>query len=230
MPTTEKTLERANEKLPLLIFPFNGNGIEAVDCAHTSHRVIGFVDDEEGKWNARFNGISVTGRAALAEFSESQVLAVPGSPTSFRIRQQLIDGLEIRSERFATVIHCAASISPCSTIGFNFLAMAGTVVTSNASIGNHVCILPNSVVHHDATVGDWTLIGSNVSIAGGVRVGENCYIGSGSSIKNGVVIGDGALIGLGSTVIYDVPAGGIVAGNPAREICKRSIGPGNEET
>ena len=229
MLPVEETRERTNGKNSLLIFPFNGNGMEAVECVRTSYSLIGFVDDEESKWSESYAGLPVMARGAFENYSECHVLAVPGSPASYRARRHVIDGLGISADRFATVVHPLASISSESTIGHNFLAMAGTVITSNASIGNHVCVLPNTVVHHDARVGHWSLIGSNVSIAGGVRIGENCYIASGSCIKNEVKIGDRALIGLGSTVICDVPAGAIVAGNPAREISKRSPGQGNGE-
>ena len=201
---------------PLLIFPCNGNAIEALDCLGLAFDFVGFVDDTPGKQREGAFGHPVLSRAALEERLSCRVLAVPGSPTSYTARKQVIEGLGIDISRYARVIHPSAQISSNATIGYNVLAMAGVVITSNAVIGNHVCLLPNAVVHHDSKVGDWSLIGTSVSIAGGVDVGENCFIGSGSSIRNGVRIGDGALIGLGSTVIRDVPANAVAAGNPAR--------------
>jgi sugar O-acyltransferase (sialic acid O-acetyltransferase NeuD family) len=201
---------------PLLIFPCNGNAIEALDCLEPAYQFVGFVDDTPEKQRDGAVGYPVFPRAALEERSACQVLAVPGSPASYTARKRVIEGLEIDIGRYALVIHPTAQISSNATIGYNVLAMAGVVVTSNAVIGNHVCLLPNAVVHHDSKIGDWSLIGTNVAIAGEVDVGENCFIGSGSSIRNGVRIGDRALIGLGSTVIHDVPANAVAAGNPAR--------------
>lgn len=202
----------------LLIFPCNGNGREAIDALGETHELVGFIDDTPEKQGSGPYGFPVFGRTALLDFSDAQVLAVPGSPSSYMHRRGIIDGLQIALARFATVIHPAARVSRFATIGHNVLIMAGVVITSNAVIGSHVCILPNSVVHHDTSIGDWSLIGAGVTIAGGCAIGQNCYIGSGSSIINGVSVGARALLGLGANVIAPVPAGVKMAGNPARQI------------
>jgi len=203
---------------PLLIFPCNGNAIEALDCLGETYRFVAFVDDAAEKQGTEPHGHPVLPRTALAEQPEAFVLAVPGSPTSFRSRKQVVESLQVIPQRFARVIHPTARISPLAVIGQNVLIMAGVVITSNAIVGSHVCVLPNTVIHHDAVVGDWSLVGSNVTIAGGTTIGRNCYIGSGSSIMNGVHVDNGALVGLGSNVIRGVAAGATVAGNPARQI------------
>lgn len=202
--------------VPLLLFPCNGNAIEALDCLGAEWSCVGFVDDSAEKQGRDVYGIPVHDRTAFERWPLARVLAVPGSPDSFAQRRRAIDSLALPRERFATVVHPAARISPRATIGHNTLVMAGTVVTSGAVVGSHCCILPNTVVHHDASVGDWTLVGANVTVAGGVRIGINCYIGSGSSIRNGLRVGDFALVGMGANVISDVEGAVRVAGNPAR--------------
>jgi sugar O-acyltransferase (sialic acid O-acetyltransferase NeuD family) len=203
---------------PLLIFPCNGSGIEALDCLGEAWRCIGFVDDTPEKRGTEKYGIPVYDRSALKDHPEASVLAVLGSPLSYRSRQAAIEGLGVSASRFATVIHPSARVSPLARIGHNVVIMAGVVLTSNCVIGNHVCILPNTVVHHDVTVGDWSLIGSQCSLTGSVTVGVNCYIGSGSKIMNNVTIGDGALVGIGSNVIRNVAPGTRNVGNPARRL------------
>ena len=207
---------------PLLIFPCNGNGLEALDCLGERYQMVGFVDDTPEEQGTTAFGHPVLARRAFENHSSAQVLAVPGSPVSYRRRHEIIDGLGLEADRFATVIHPSARISPLARVGRNVLIMAGVVVTSNAVIGDHVCILPNTVVHHDVVIGDWTLIGSNVSIAGGARLGNNCYVGSGSRIINGIEVGDRALVGLGSNVIRSVASDATVAGNPARPQLRRA--------
>ena len=183
-----------------------------------AYRCIGFVDDAQEKHGTTRHGYPVLSRRALTDCPDSHVLAVPGSPVSYRNRQQIIDGLEIAEDRFARVIHPSARISPLAVIGQNVLLMAGVVVTSNAQIGDHVCVLPNTVIHHDTVIGPWSLIGSNVTIAGNTVIGQCCYVGSGTSVMNGLRVGSGTLVGLGSTVIRDIPEGSVVAGNPARSM------------
>jgi sugar O-acyltransferase (sialic acid O-acetyltransferase NeuD family) len=202
----------------LVIFPFNGNGLEALHCIKDEFEFLGFVDDTPEKQGVNKYGHKVFDRSFLLKNKDVRVLAVPGSPTSFKIRHTIISDLGIDEKRFATIIHASASVSPLATIGKNVLIMAGVVITSNAVIEDHVCILPNTVIHHDTRVGRYSLIGSNVSVAGSVEIGHNCYIGSGSRIINNIKIGHKTLIGMGSNVIKSLQDESKVAGNPARQI------------
>lgn len=51
-----------------------------------------------------------------------------------------------------------------------------------------------------------------------VTIGRNVWIGGGAILLPGITVGDDAVIGAGSVVTRDVPAGSIVAGNPARAL------------
>jgi sugar O-acyltransferase (sialic acid O-acetyltransferase NeuD family) len=202
----------------LIVFPFNGNALEAMDCIADQFELIAFADDTLQKHGISDYGIPVSSRDIIQKYPEAQVLAVPGSSTSYKSRKQLIASLQLSENRFAKLIHPSASISNYATVGLNTLVMAGVVISNKARLGNHLCILPNSVIHHDVSIRDYTLIGSSVVIAGYTDIGENCYIGSGSSIINSIQIGEGTLIGMGSNVIRSVESHSVIAGNPARHL------------
>jgi maltose O-acetyltransferase len=51
-----------------------------------------------------------------------------------------------------------------------------------------------------------------------VEIGRNAFIGDRAIILKGVTIGADAVVGAGSVVTTDVPAGVVVAGNPARVV------------
>lgn len=200
----------------LLIFPYNGNGLEALSCIQEQFEFIGFIDDTSSKLGKQPQGFEVFDRSALERFPDALVLAVPGSPSSYTYRDKIINELNIPDSRFAQVIHPAANISRLAKIGHNVLIMAGVVLNANCIIGDHVCILPNSVVHHDSEIGAYTLIGSNVTVAGNTKIGNHCYIGSGSSIINNISIANNTLIGMGSNVIKTNEQPGKIVGNPGR--------------
>jgi sugar O-acyltransferase, sialic acid O-acetyltransferase NeuD family len=202
----------------LIIFPFNGNGLEALDCISGQYELIGFADDTKEKQMIENQHFKVYSREIIDKYPEAFVLAVPGGPFSYDLRVKIIESLKIPDKRFAQVIHPSSSVSNLSKIGFNVLLMAGVVITSNARIGNHTCILPNSVIHHDTVIGDYSLVGSNVTVAGYVKIGRSCYIGSGTSIINNINIGDQTLIGMGSNVLKSLDAKLKAVGNPARII------------
>lgn len=204
--------------MELLIFPYSGTAIEALDCLGDKFKCIGFISDDKNVIGTRKYGIEVFDRQALDRFSKASVLAVPGSPLSYLKRKMIIDGLNIDPARFATVVHPGAFVSANAQLGKNVLIMAGVVITSNALIEDDVCVLPNTVIHHDAVIGRYTLVGANTTIAGDVHIGNNCYIGASASIKNGISIGEKCLIGIGANIIRNCQPQSKMVGNPAKDL------------
>lgn len=214
----------------LFIFPFGGNAKEsllsllAINALRQEWDILGFLDDDPAQQGKDYCGITVLGgRELLKKHADAFVLAVPGSPTSYARRRSVIESLPVDESRFATVIHPSVVTAPDAGIGYNTLIMSHVVVSCSARVGNHCIVLPNTVISHDSTVGDYCCVGSNVSISGSVTIGPECYIGSGVKVRENVRIGCRTLIGLGSNVIADIPEGTVAAGNPAKEMRRKSL-------
>jgi acetyltransferase-like isoleucine patch superfamily enzyme len=62
-----------------------------------------------------------------------------------------------------------------------------------------------------------------VDLAAPVVIEDCVWAGANVSILPGVTIGEGAIIAMGAVVSRDVPAGAIVAGNPARVVGQRDM-------
>jgi UDP-2-acetamido-3-amino-2,3-dideoxy-glucuronate N-acetyltransferase len=90
----------------------------------------------------------------------------------------------------------------------------GVTIEDEAFIGHGVTftndLYPRATTPSGALQGDadWKVIPTVVR--------RGASIGSGSTILCGIEIGEGAIVGAGSVVTKDVPAGVIVAGNPAK--------------
>ncbi len=88
------------------------------------------------------------------------------------------------------------------------------------TIGNDVDITRGVIVLTHGS--DWHVIrgmyGRHVGSAGPVTIKDNVFIGVNAVILKDVTINENCIIGAGSVVTRDVPAGSVVAGNPAKVI------------
>lgn len=93
------------------------------------------------------------------------------------------------------------------------------------SIGAHTVISQDTYLcagTHDHRQRDFPLLRQPVTIGNGVWIGAGAFIGP------GVTICDNSVVGARAVVVRDVPAGVIVAGNPARVIGDRPLHPDQE--
>ena len=92
----------------------------------------------------------------------------------------------------------------------------GVHIEDNVFIGHNVTFIndkyPRST-NEDGTMqneADWKVVETHIK--------KGASIGSSSTILCGITVGENAIVGAGSVVTKDVPAGSVVAGNPARAI------------
>jgi len=96
----------------------------------------------------------------------------------------------------------------------------GVTIGDEAFIGHGVMFINDRRPRATTTQG--ALKGADDWLCEPTVIGRRAAIGSNATILCGLRIGDNALIGAGSVVTRDVPAGAIVAGNPARVIGQAS--------
>lgn len=177
----------------------------SLDCA-------GFIDDNSLITNS---GLKIITIADLENSCDASIhLAIGHCET----RENLANTLKFFD--FFSVVHPASVMARTSRLGDGSLLAALSILGPDVKIGRHCIVNHAAVVDHDCNVGDFVHIAPHVSIGGGVRIGKGVLIGSGAIILPGLEIADYAIVGAGAVVTKNIPAGIVVAGNPARVLNK----------
>ncbi len=126
-------------------------------------------------------------------------------------------GDETKIGAFVEVQKKAKIGSRCKISSHTFIC-EGVTIEDNVFVGHGVTFINDSyprAANPDGslqTEADWKVETTLVK--------KGASIGSGSTILSKITIGENAIVGAGSVVTKDVPAGVIVAGNPARVLRK----------
>jgi sugar O-acyltransferase (sialic acid O-acetyltransferase NeuD family) len=189
----------------------------AINLHRPLWNLLGFLDDDPARHGSQPGGITVLGGTeALAGLPDAAVVVCVGNPRDYSARQRITDRLALPAERYATIVHPTASVSPGCLLGPGTVVLAQTALTADVTVGSHVAVMPQVVLTHDNVVEDFATIGSGVRLGGSVVAERGSYLGAGALVRESVRIGAWSLIGMGSLVLADVPTAQVWVGTPAR--------------
>jgi len=131
-----------------------------------------------------------------------------------------------------------AQVREGTHIGANCIIGKGAYIDAGVTIGNNVKIQNYVSVYDGVTLEDGVFVGPHVCFTNDLRprainpngslksaddwvlsetlIRRGAALGANSTIRCGITVGEWAMIGAGSVVTHDVPAYGLVWGNPTR--------------
>jgi sugar O-acyltransferase (sialic acid O-acetyltransferase NeuD family) len=209
---------------PLLILGTGGSAydlldvVEAINEARPTWEPVGFLDDTRPV-GARHLDLEILGSLRDAKrFVDCSFVNVIGSEKSFRGLPEILGSTGLAPERFATLVHPAASVSSRARLGHGVVVNPGVVIGGGVSIGNHVMLCPGCIVGHESSIGDYSILAPGAVISGLVEVEPICYVGAKAAVRQRLKIGRGSLIGLGAVVVRSLPPASCAVGNPAKPL------------
>lgn len=178
--------------------------------------IKGFIDDNDSLWGTKEDAYEVVGGCDyLKTLGDVYVVCAVGSA---RVRKIIINKLKDSKVKFATVIDPSVIISKRVEIGEGTIICAGTIITVDIKIGNHVIINLDCTIGHDDVIEDFVTVYPSVNVSGNVTVGECSELGTGMQIIQGKNVAPNTIIGAGAVVVKDLIESGTYVGSPAKKI------------
>lgn len=192
--------------------------VERINAVKPTWNLLGFIDDNKSKHGSYEDGYPVLGDCNFLGKQSHEVWVVCAIGTA-KVRKTVIEKCHsCLNVQFATLIDPSVLISERVKIGTGTIICAGTVITVDISIGNHVIINLDCTLGHDDIIHDFVTIYPSVNVSGMVEIGECTELGTGTQIIQGKKVGNESIVGAGAVVVKDIPDKCTAVGSPAKPI------------
>ena len=120
--------------------------VEDINRAARRWTLRGFLDDDPAKHGGFVCGRPILGPLdAAAELADARFLVGMAHYNRPLVRKDVVQRLQLPSERFATLVHPHAAIAPEVSVGVGTVVFEGTIVCHAARVGDHCFIGHRSV-------------------------------------------------------------------------------------
>lgn len=190
--------------------------VERINSIKPTWNLKGFIDDNETLWGSKEGEYYVFGGCEyLSALEDVYIVCAVGSSN---VRKKIIEKLKDTSVKFATLVDPSVLYSNSVKIGEGAIVCAGTIITVNVNIGDHVIVNLDCTIGHDAVIDDFVTIYPSVNVSGNVLIGECSELGTGTQIIQGKKVISNTIIGAGAIVVKDCKESGTYVGSPAKKI------------
>lgn len=188
--------------------------VERINKTKPTWDLLGFLDDNLEIQGTIINTYPVLGTCeTVSDYREAYFICAVAAA---QVRRKIIRKIEaIATLKFATLIDPNVIMSESVKVGKGCIICAGSIITVNIRIGNHVIINLDCTIGHDAIISDFVTIYPSVNISGITEVGEAVEIGTGTQMIQGKKIGNDTIVGAGAVIVKDLPQKCTAVGSPA---------------
>lgn len=196
--------------------------IEQINEVKLQWDIIGFFDDgiSDGSMVNEYQVLG--GINALNNWSSELfiVFALGWPQTKMKVCQQVANP----NIRFPVLIHPSVITGNAKylDIGEGSIICAGSIITTNITIGRHVIINLSCTIGHESTIGDFSSFMPTCNISGEVKIGDGTFWGTGAKVINQKEVGAHSIIGAGTVVTTDIPDHVTAVGVPAKVVKQNS--------
>lgn len=209
---------------PVVIVGAGGFGREVLEIFKDRNKIsrtwdiLGFIDEDKELHGKIINNYPVLGGLDWLRKHNNENLGCVCAIGACETRKRVVERLQEIGVNFCNAVHPSVIMSEFVELGQDVIICAGSILTVNIKIGNHVNIDTNCIVMHNAVIGRYCRLNPGTKINGNDQLGEGVYVGTGAIFLQGLSAGAWSTIGAGAVVIEDIPEKVVAIGVPAKVV------------